>query len=139
MKPKQQPRPDGMDGRRENPSGPSGVVKQAAKDNLARDGHQRHVLKCDSDHFQAIAAGRKTFELRIADRNYRVGDDLFLKETEYSGDEMRNGKPLKYTGRTLKVKVSHIMSGNPDPIIISGLKPQWMIMSIKLDKFPELP
>lgn len=41
-----------------------------------------HELKCwpGPDLFQAVASGRKPFEVRKDDRDYRVGDWLWLRE-----------------------------------------------------------
>ena len=39
-----------------------------------------HELKCHPHFFAAIAAGKKTFEIRRNDRDYRVGDVLDLRD-----------------------------------------------------------
>jgi hypothetical protein len=39
-----------------------------------------HELKCWPEFFQAILSGSKTFEARRDDRNFKVGDNLVLKE-----------------------------------------------------------
>lgn len=59
---------------------------------------KRHVLKCWPEFFDAIADGRKTFELRRDDREYAVGDVLELRwwnpETEsYALIESRSRGP----------------------------------------------
>lgn len=86
----------------------------------------RHELKTDSEQFFAVEDGVKTFELRFNDRDYQVGDILLLQETEYTGEEMKAGKPLEYTGRICEVGVSHVMRGPA-----YGLPEGWVIMSIK--------
>lgn len=52
---------------------------------------QTHELKTWSEYFFAVATGMKTFEVRKADRDFRFGDTLILKEynpdTGYTGDE----------------------------------------------------
>jgi len=40
----------------------------------------RHELKILPVHFDAVEDGVKTFELRLNDRDYKVGDVLWLKE-----------------------------------------------------------
>lgn len=42
---------------------------------------QHHFLKTETEYFQAIEQGRKKFELRKNDRDFKVGDLLHLKET----------------------------------------------------------
>jgi ASC-1-like (ASCH) protein len=39
-----------------------------------------HELKVMPQYFQRIVTGQKTFEIRFNDRDYQVGDTLFLKE-----------------------------------------------------------
>jgi hypothetical protein len=39
-----------------------------------------HELKCWPDYFRAIVEGRKPFEIRKNDRDFRVGDELHLLE-----------------------------------------------------------
>ncbi len=47
---------------------------------------QLHTLKTLPQYFDAVKAGIKTAELRVNDRNYRVGDILCLqKYTEQRG------------------------------------------------------
>jgi hypothetical protein len=42
--------------------------------------HGGHTLKTWPEHFDEVIAGRKTFEIRIHDRDYRIGDVLVLRE-----------------------------------------------------------
>lgn len=84
-----------------------------------------HELKTDPTAFQAVADGKKTYEIRKNDRGFQTGDELWLNETKYTGAEMKNGKPLEYTDRIMAVKVTHILHGPS-----YGLKDGWVIMSI---------
>lgn len=86
-----------------------------------------HELKTDPVVFKAVQARLKRFEIRKADRNFQVGDILLLKETAYSGEEMKQGKPLVYTTEQLAVEVLHILYGP-----IYGLEKDWCIMSIDI-------
>lgn len=52
-------------------------------------------------YFKKILKGDKTFDLRLADFEFRKGDTLLLREF--------NPKTKKYTGRTLKKKVTYVM------------------------------
>jgi len=80
-------------------------------------------LKTDPELFEETFTGRKTFEIRINDRNYQIGDILVLHETMHSGEEMVRGKPLVYTGRVCDVKVTNILNGG------YGLSEGWVVMS----------
>jgi hypothetical protein len=84
-----------------------------------------HKFKTDPFVFEPVFRNQKNFEIRFNDRNYHVGDRLILQETEFSGYEMANGKPLKYTGRECERVVGYILQGP-----IYGLEAGWVIMSI---------
>lgn len=71
-----------------------------------------HDLKADPQPFADVLAGRKTHEIRSeADRTYHVGDVLRLHETAATGEQMRAGAPLAFTGRQLRRVISHIQRG----------------------------
>jgi len=87
----------------------------------------KHTLKTDIYSFQAIYDGRKKHEIRFNDRDYRTGDDLALKETKHTGEEMKAGEPLIFTGASILAKVTHVLHGP-----IQGLMDGWVIMSIEV-------
>ncbi len=87
--------------------------------------NKTHELKTDPGPFCQVRNRLKTFEIRFDDRNFEVGDTLNLMETVYSGEAMKNGKPLEYTGAICTRFVLHIMRGP-----VYGLKEGWVIMSI---------
>lgn len=84
-----------------------------------------HELKVDQDAFDAVQDGCKTFEIRKADREFRVGDAILLRCTFYTGAEMAAGSPLIYTGETARRIITHILRG---PIF--GLADEWAILSL---------
>ncbi len=86
----------------------------------------QHELKTDPEVFQAVKSGKKKFEIRFNDRNFKVLDVLWLRETKFAGSEMASGSPLIYTGESIKCFVDYILHGP-----IYGLKDGWVIMSIK--------
>ena len=86
-----------------------------------------HVLKTDPEVFCAVFNGKKKFEIRLNDRDFQVGDTLLLRETQFTGADMRAGAPLIYTDRELKVIVTYILHGQ-----IYGLAENWCIMSIRI-------
>lgn len=88
-------------------------------------GNQYHLLKTDPEVFQAVLDGAKTFEIRLNDRGYAVGDVLGLRETKHTGTEMRAGAPLVYTGRECQRFVSHVLTGY-------GLAEGWCCLSFDL-------
>ena len=82
-----------------------------------------HELKTDPDVFSASWRGNKPWEIRLNDRGFVVGDVLILRETVYSGEEMRKGMPLLYTGRQVTRRIIYICSGY-------GLAENWVVMSV---------
>ncbi|HJF32801.1 MAG TPA: DUF3850 domain-containing protein [Sporosarcina psychrophila] len=57
-----------------------------------------HQLKILPEYFNAVRLGVKTFEIRKNDRDYQVGDSLFLKEYEDGA----------FTGNALYARVTYI-------------------------------
>ena len=63
---------------------------------------QYHHLKCETEYYQAIERGEKKFELRKNDRDFKVGDVVYL-------DEVLNGIA---TGRTLPyIEIQYVFTG----------------------------
>jgi len=83
-----------------------------------------HTLKTDPDVFEASISGLKNFEIRLDDRNFTQGDTLRLEETKHSGEQMKNGKPLVYTGRVVESEINYILHGG------YGLTDGWVILDV---------
>jgi len=77
-----------------------------------------HILKTWSEYFEEVFLGRKTFEIRKNDRNFKVGDALFLREWDNSKDS--------FTGREVLKKVTYILKGGS-----FGLEDGFVIISIE--------
>lgn len=72
---------------------------------MAEQAPRIHYLKTYIEFFQATKKGDKNFELRIDDRDYRVGDILVLEEY---------AKGIGYTvSEDIWVKVIYILSKQP--------------------------
>lgn len=84
-----------------------------------------HELKADPTAFAETWAENKLFEIRKNDRDFKRGDTLWIRETVYSGEEMKNGKPLEYTGRVAWFDVNYVLYGPA-----YGLEDGWCIMSV---------
>jgi hypothetical protein len=65
-----------------------------------------HELKTWPEPFQAVLDGRKRHEIRVNDRGFAVGDVLELFEYE---PHKPDGE--KYTGRTVRVRVTYLTPG----------------------------
>lgn len=57
-----------------------------------------HELKILPEYFEAVTSGRKQFEIRKNDRDYEVGDRLYLRE--WNGEN--------FTGDSYKAEVTYI-------------------------------
>jgi len=87
-----------------------------------RQGRQ-HELKCWPEFFREIRVGMKRFELRRNDRNFQVGDVLYLREWDPSTS--------KYSGHECLVDVMYIIDDStPCAVSDMGLQPGFCIMSI---------
>lgn len=64
-----------------------------------------HALKTVPKYFAAIETGEKTFEVRKADRSFKVGDRLLLQE--YNPDDKI------YTGKEWEGTITYLMD-DPD-------------------------
>lgn len=82
-----------------------------------------HELKTDPLAFDALAAGLKTHEVRFNDRAFQSGHLVLLRRTLNTGEEMRAGAPLIFTGEELLRTITHVQAGY-------GLADGWVILSL---------
>ena len=75
-----------------------------------------HNLKIEQKHYRDITKGKKRFEIRYKDRNYKEDDILNLREWD--------GK--NYTGREAKAQVTYILDDS------KYLNKGYVAMSLKL-------
>ena len=75
---------------------------------------RRHKLKLAKMFFEDVRLGRKSFELRKNDRDYKIGDILELRE-------MDNGEQ---TGRVIEKEITYILEG------FAGLKEDYCILAL---------
>ena len=60
----------------------------------------QHDLKILPQYFEAVKTGKKKFELRKNDRDYKVGDEIHLEEWERAGG---------YTGRDIVKEITYVL------------------------------
>ena len=80
-------------------------------------GHKHHELKVWPEPFRGLVSGEKSYEVRVNDRDYRVGDTLYLHE--YDGGA--------YTGTMVAATVIHMTDDAPPSplprgVVVLGLK-----------------
>jgi len=78
-----------------------------------------HRLKIWPSYFEAICEGKKTFEVRVNDRGFQVGDKLELREWNPVDEE--------YTGRSIVKEVVYILYGSS----IDPCMERYIVMAIK--------
>jgi ASC-1-like (ASCH) protein len=74
-----------------------------------------HVLKIFPIYFEAVEDGSKTFEIRLNDRNFQIGDVLCLREW--------GGEKDGYTGREARRVVTYITRfQQQDGYVVMGMR-----------------
>jgi hypothetical protein len=83
-----------------------------------------HELKSWPDFFEPVFNGSKTFELRVDDRHFAVGDVLHLREWD--------DRAGKYTGRELRRTITCVLAGIGGGAIapVRGLSRGYAILSL---------
>jgi ASC-1-like (ASCH) protein len=60
----------------------------------------KHKLKIQPEYFKAVCTGKKSFEIRNNDRDFKAGDTLLLQEFI--------PQTTSYTGRVVERKITYI-------------------------------
>jgi hypothetical protein len=91
-------------------------------------GMRIHDLKCWPEPFAAVRDGSKTYELRVNDRDYRVGDVLRLREWDPRVVAQPEGwceRARGYTGEVEERTVTYMTPGGawglPDDLCVLAL------------------
>lgn len=73
----------------------------------------RHELKIQSQYFERVLNGSKTFEVRFDDRGFQAGDRVLLREiSEFDG----------YTDRQMEFAIGYVTNFEQ--------KPGWVVFSL---------
>jgi len=90
---------------------------------------REHELKIWPPFFEHILNGRKTFDVRLNDRDFVVGDDVLFRE--YVPEEHGiQGTPY-YTGRKHRMLISYILNPRPDRDPDCGLVAGYVVLGLK--------
>lgn len=81
-----------------------------------------HELKVWPEFFDALADGRKQFEMRKDDRGFKPGDTLRLREYSPGPDE--------YTGREVTKKITYMLWGDDPASYAFGVRGGFVVMSL---------
>lgn len=77
---------------------------------------QHHYLKTINPFYRAVESGKKSFEVRLNDRDYQVGDILHLQEFV---------PPETFTGRQIDAEAIYILDDDrfcKAGFVVIGLK-----------------
>lgn len=83
----------------------------------------RHVLKCLPQFFEAVFSGEKTFEIRLNDRDFQVGDLVELIEW----DNVYGAK------RKLELEITYVLRED-EVSAWHCLQPGWCVFAFKILK-----
>jgi len=88
---------------------------------MSRDFVVHHELKIYPNFYDAVIEGRKKAEVRKRDRDFRVGDILWMREYE----------PIEYkfTGRSVECRVTHIINGGG-----FGIAEDYCVLSFRFER-----
>jgi hypothetical protein len=84
-----------------------------------------HDLKTWQPYFEEVWHGRKRFEVRKNDRDYKVGDYLDLME--YLPEESKQSGNDVYGPRSVTCRIDYILEGGN-----FGIEPGYIVMSITI-------
>lgn len=80
--------------------------------------NKTHELKTYPQYFQQTLEGNKSFEIRLNDRGFQVGDIVILREWDN----------IKYSGREIKGRIKYILD---DKFI--GLSKGYVALSLNFE------
>ncbi|WP_337045318.1 DUF3850 domain-containing protein [Emticicia sp. 17c] len=80
-----------------------------------------HKLKTWPEYFQKVWTGEKTFEVRLNDRNFQIGDKLWLQEYDNQKHE--------FTGKYIKTTVTYVL----DLSVILGFPTNYCVLGISVE------
>lgn len=83
---------------------------------------RQHRLKTWREYYAAVISGEKTFEVRLDDRHYEVGDELHLFDFDQTSDG------VSFHGSCL-CDVTYVLKGGQ-----FGIEQGYVVMGIKLTK-----
>ena len=82
-----------------------------------------HILKIEQKWYDRVMTGRKRAEVRRHDRDFQVGDTLWLEVPDVY--DWKRGHKLRAS-----VKITHVLPGTQ----VEGVDDDFCVLSIKLNK-----
>jgi hypothetical protein len=90
-------------------------------------GASAHVLKTHARYFDAVADGRKTFEVRKNDRAFQTGDILELVKVENDHPHAYIAPPGEHWSRkhTIRKRITYLLQGGQ-----FGIEPGFCVLGL---------
>lgn len=83
-----------------------------------------HTVKSWTFLFEPLIKGEKTHDIRVMDRDYKIGDTMVLQEYDWGNKT--------YTGRETKAEITYITSqAVPCAFSHTVLHPQYCVLSVR--------
>lgn len=76
-------------------------------------------LKTINPYFSAVFQGMKNFEVRLNDRDFKVGDEVLLQEYDLETKE--------YSGREVRAEITYILKD------YEAIKPGYVVFGFKIN------
>lgn len=86
-------------------------------------GTTEHKLKTISRYWDAVADGRKTFEVRLNDRAFQTGDILVLEKFSDDGMYLTDGYTAKKL--TIRKRITYLLQGGQ-----FGIEPGYCVLGL---------
>lgn len=85
-----------------------------------------HDLKCNILFYEDVESGQKPFEVRANDRDYKVGDHLWLREGDLH--PVSNADyDWRYTGKTCVKEVTYVLTN----AMFYGVRKGYVVLGLK--------
>lgn len=79
-----------------------------------------HQLKTINPYFSAVFQGVKNFEVRLNDRDFKVGDEVHLQEYDLQTNE--------YSGREVRAEITYVLKD------YEAIKPGYVVFGLKVKR-----
>lgn len=85
---------------------------------------QEHKLKTLARYWDAVAAGTKTFEVRLNDRAFQTGDILILEKMDNEG-KFYETTGQNFTPKSIRKRITYMLQGGQ-----FGIEPRYCVLGL---------
>lgn len=84
-----------------------------------------HKLKTTARYWDAVADGRKTFEVRKNDRAFQTGDILVLEKWDDDGGYYITEPESRFTAMSIRKRITYLLQGGQ-----FGIEPGYCVLGL---------